>query len=70
MAWVRGQMIWCHSAASSPSGPPAWVVSVRSPDPCDQGSGWQWFSVRGVTENSRPARIAEAMPVFVRSVRD
>ena len=50
--------------------PAAWVVSVRSPDPCDLGSGWQWFSVRGVTEDSRPARIAEAMPLFVRSVRD
>lgn len=50
--------------------PAAWVVSVRSPDPCDLGSGWQWFSVRGVTEDSRPARIAEAMPQFVRSVRD
>lgn len=49
--------------------PADWVVSVRSPDPCDLGSGWQWFSVRGVTEDSRPARIAEAMPLFVRSVR-
>ena len=49
--------------------PAAWVVSVRSPEPCDLGSGWQWFSVRGVTEASRPARIAEAMPLFVRRVR-
>lgn len=48
----------------------AWVVSVRSPEPCDLGSGWQWFSVRGVTEDSRPARIAAAMPLFVRTVRD
>lgn len=50
--------------------PAAWVVSVRSPDACDLGSGWQWFSVRGVTEDSRPARIAAAMPAFVRSVHD
>ncbi|MBL8462210.1 MAG: esterase [Thauera sp.] len=50
--------------------PGAWVVSVRSPDPGDLGGGWQWFSVRGVTEDSRPARIAEAMPSFVRQVRD
>lgn len=50
--------------------PAAWVVSVRSPEPCDLGSGWQWFSVRGVSEDSRPARIAEAMPLFVHTVRD
>lgn len=50
--------------------PAAWVVSVRSPEPCDLGSGWQWFSVRGVTEDSRPARIAEAMPLFAHTVRD
>lgn len=50
--------------------PSAWVVSVRSPEPSDLGSGWQWFSVRGVTEDSRPARIAAAMPSFVRCVRD
>ena len=40
--------------------PGAWVVSVCSPEPSDLGSGWQWFSVRGVTEDSRPARIATA----------
>lgn len=50
--------------------PAAWVVSVRSPDACDLGAGWQWFSVRGVTEDDRPARIAAAMPAFIRSVRD
>lgn len=50
--------------------PSAWVVSVRSPEPSDLGSGWQWFSVRGVTEDSRPARIAASMPSFVRCVRD
>ena len=37
-----------------------------TPRPADLGGGWQWFSVRGVTEDSRPARIAEAMPSFVR----
>ncbi|AMO36223.1 MULTISPECIES: esterase [Thauera] len=50
--------------------PDAWVVSVRSPESSDLGSGWQWFSVRGVTEENRPARVAEAMPSFVRCVRD
>lgn len=43
---------------------------MRSPEPCDLGSGWQWFSVRGVSEDSRPARIAEAMPLFVHTARD
>jgi phospholipase/carboxylesterase len=49
--------------------PLAWVVSVRSPDPSNLGRGWQWFSVIGVTENNRPARVAEAMPGFVEAVR-
>lgn len=49
--------------------PQACVVSVRSPDPSDLGQGWQWFSVRGVTEADRPARVAAAMPRFVQAVR-
>ena len=48
--------------------PQAYVVSVRSPDPCDLGQGWQWFSVQGVTEANRPARAAAAMPRFVQAV--
>lgn len=47
----------------------ACVVSVRSPQPSDLGRGWQWFSVIGVTEHNRPARVAEAMPGFVDTVR-
>ena len=47
----------------------AWVVSVRSPDASDFGSGWQWFSVRGVDEANRPARVAAAMPRFLQTVR-
>lgn len=43
---------------------------MRSPESSDLGSGWQWFSVRGVTEENRPARVAEATPSFVRCVRD
>lgn len=50
--------------------PAAWVVSVRSPEPCDFGIGWQWFSVRGVTEENRLERVAAAMPQFVDTVRD
>ena len=47
----------------------AWVVSVRSPDASDFGEGWQWFSVQGVAEANRPARVAAAMPRFVQTVR-
>tara|TARA_R110001599_G_scaffold95206_2_gene247068 strand:- start:45 stop:716 length:672 start_codon:yes stop_codon:yes gene_type:complete len=49
--------------------PQACVVSVRSPDPSDLGQGWQWFSVRGVTEFDRPARVAATMPRYVEAVR-
>jgi phospholipase/carboxylesterase len=44
--------------------PQAWVVNVRSPDPSDLGQGWQWFSVRDVTEANRQSRVAAAMPRF------
>ncbi len=46
----------------------AWVVSVRSPEASDFGSGWQWFSVSGVDEANRPARVAAAMPRFVQTI--
>lgn len=36
------------------------------PEPFDMGQDRQWFSVRGVTEENRPARIAAALPAFVR----
>jgi phospholipase/carboxylesterase len=44
--------------------PQAWIVSIRSPQVSDLGRGWQWFSVLGITEENRPARIAAAMPLF------
>jgi phospholipase/carboxylesterase len=34
------------------------------PQPFDMGPGRQWFSVQGITEENRPARIAAAMPGF------
>lgn len=34
------------------------------PQPFDMGPGRQWFSIRGVTEENRPARVAEALPTF------
>lgn len=44
------------------------VISVASPDPCDMGSGYQWFSVRGITEENRGERIAATMPRFAETV--
>lgn len=49
--------------------PDAMVVAVASPFPSDISAGRQWFSVRGVTEADRPARVAAAMPHFVDTVR-
>ena len=34
------------------------------PQAFDMGPGRQWFSVKGVTEANRPARITEALPAF------
>jgi phospholipase/carboxylesterase len=48
----------------------AWVISVRSPEASDLSSGWQWFSVRGIDEANRPARVAAAMPGFVKAIQD
>jgi phospholipase/carboxylesterase len=50
--------------------PQAAVLSVPAPYQSDFGSGRQWFSVRGVTEENRPARVAEVMPVFASTVRE
>jgi len=49
--------------------PAAVVVSVRAPHRSDVGFGWQWFSVRGIDEASRPARVAAAMPEFIATIR-
>ena len=48
--------------------PRAWIVSVQSPGRSESGAGWQWFSVQGITEANRPARVAAAMPAFLRTV--
>lgn len=48
--------------------PQAMVVSVDAPFASDFGTGRQWFSVQGVTEEDRPGRIAQAMPVFQHAV--
>ncbi|MES2482077.1 MAG: esterase [Pseudomonadota bacterium] len=48
--------------------PDAMVVSVSAAQPSSFGSGRQWFSVAGITEESRPGRIAQAMPAFESAV--
>lgn len=48
--------------------PRALVVAVRSHQPCDLSSGFQWFSVLGITEDNRPERIQQAMPAFAACV--
>ena len=48
--------------------PDAMVISVGAPHPSTLGTGREWFSVVGITEKDRPARIAHAMPLFRQSV--
>ncbi len=60
MAWLGGRL-----AAEFPN---AMVVSVAAPTRSDMALGFQWFSVAGVTEENRSARIAEVMPSFATCV--
>lgn len=48
--------------------PDAFVVSVNGPQSSTLGSGREWFSVVGITEENRPERIAKAMPLFREAV--
>lgn len=48
--------------------PDAMVVSVQGPHPSTLGSGREWFSVVGITEQNRPERIAAVMPLFRETV--
>lgn len=48
--------------------PDAFVVSVNGPQPSTLGSGREWFSVVGITEENRPERISKAMPLFREAV--
>ncbi|NCT84601.1 MAG: esterase [Comamonadaceae bacterium] len=52
--------------ALAPHLPDALIVSAQAPEAV--GRGWQWFSVQGVTEANRPARVATAMPGFVQAI--
>ncbi|MEO8154539.1 MAG: esterase [Rhizobacter sp.] len=53
--------------------PQAAVVCLNAPEAFDGvaggGSGWQWFSVRGVTDANRAQRVAAALPHFIATVR-
>jgi phospholipase/carboxylesterase len=76
---ARQLVLLFHGVGASPEGfqalAPAlaredrWVVAVRSPLASDLGAGWQWFSVQGVTEANRAARIVEVMPRFADTVQ-
>ena len=48
--------------------PEAFVVSVNGPHPSTLGRGREWFSVVGITEQNRPERIANVMPLFLDAV--
>ncbi len=48
--------------------PEAMVVSVNAPHPSSLGRGREWFSVVGITEEDRPARVAQAMSAFTATV--
>lgn len=50
--------------------PDAVFVSPNAPEPSNFGSGYQWFSVAGVTEENRPARITAARPAFDTVISD
>jgi phospholipase/carboxylesterase len=48
------------------------LLCIDAPDPFDVapgGGGRQWFSIQGIDEANRPARIAATLPRFVAQVR-
>jgi len=49
--------------------PSAMVVCMASPLTSDISAGRQWFSVQGVTEDNRQARVDEAMRSFLAIVK-
>lgn len=48
--------------------PNAFIVSVQAAHLSEVGAGYQWFGARGVTEENRPERVAQAMPDFIASI--
>ncbi len=52
--------------------PNAFIVSVQAPHAYDaslDGEGGQWFSVQEITEQNRAARVAQALPAFVKDLQ-
>ena len=52
--------------------PQAAVLCIDAPDAFDAapaGDGRQWFSIQGIDDANRPARVAAALPRFVATVR-
>lgn len=45
-------------------------VSPDGPEAFDLGAGRQWFSVKGVTEANRPARVVSARATFDRVLKE
>ena len=54
----------------APHFPEALVVSIGGPAPSGPYQGREWFSVAGVTEENRQARVDAIIPTFVQVVRD
>jgi phospholipase/carboxylesterase len=52
------------AGALSPSRSAATFAAPNGPAPSSFGSGYQWFSVAGVTEENRPGRIVAARAAF------
>lgn len=48
----------------SPALPGAIFASPDAPFHFEHGGGYQWFSLNGITEQNRPARVAEAREAF------
>lgn len=45
------------------------MVSVGGAEPSGNPAGRQWFSVQGITEDNRRARVNAIMPTFIETVR-
>lgn len=53
----------------APLFPDALIVSIGGAEPCGPAPARQWFSVQGVTEENRQARVDAIMPQFIETVR-
>ena len=48
--------------------PNAFIVSVVAPQPADGGTGYQWLSVRDISDANFAPRVAQALPMFQSAV--